>query len=363
MAQSRHKLKRRAYLLRRARLLAQKATKFRLRRDRNRRLKYSHLRNQAETVVLPKFSEPKIITIGVPYEFCFLTNTVRCAEFFKSLLEYENDDTLFPYTKIKLDLSGLTSVDFAATMLLTAVGEELALRKVILQGNRPKEDECEHYLQESGFYNQKIDDKGRRIIQPGKSSFTKVGRGEVRVEQRQLKEFYELSVAAYKNVGNNDINLLDTHSVLIKEICGNAAEWSDSERKNWIIGSKTEPDRTVFVVLDLGVGILNSLYRKFSSQFADFFTNATDDKILGKAFDEQYESKSKESNRNRGLPFIKKCAEDGIVSELMVISNNVRLCFDDISQNWEFAKDKDVFAGTLYSWVVENKNNKNNIKI
>ena len=63
----------------------------------------------------------------------------------------------------------------------------------------------------------------------------------------------------------------------------------------------------VFTMTDIGEGILKTLRRKFVKQIQEsFFNNAVD--VLVNAFEKQYESRTKDPNRNKGLPKIYKTA-------------------------------------------------------
>ena len=44
---------------------------------------------------------------------------------------------------------------------------------------------------------------------------------------------------------------------------------------------------------------------------------------------EYYGSKSKDPNRNQGLPLIKRCSESHIIKDLVVLSNNALVDFNE----------------------------------
>lgn len=140
---------------------------------------------------------------------------------------------------------------------------------------------------------------------------------------------------------------------VIKEICGNAFGWSRAINRQWTLGAKFDKDKVTFVVLDLGVGILDSLARDYWDVLKDLFMNHSEKQILEGAFLRKYKSASEDNNRNRGLPSIKKAFNDGCVEQLNVLANNVCLDFVNSKKSKKFASNKNkAFDGTLYSWVL-----------
>ena len=75
--------------------------------------------------------------------------------------------------------------------------------------------------------------------------------------------------------------------------------------------------------------------------------------VLEGVFSQYYGSKSKDQNRNQGLPFIKDCNNRSIIKNLCVLSNNVKLDFSDSNNDNIFAPYTKGLIGTLYSWSVD----------
>lgn len=66
-------------------------------------------------------------------------------------------------------------------------------------------------------------------------------------------------------------------------------------------------------------------------------------------FQRKYGSSTEEINRNRGLPCILDKFNNGYISKLKVITNNVYLDFENQTNNKILNKP---FPGVLFSWVV-----------
>mgnify|MGYP007090927575 FL=1 len=105
--------------------------------------------------------------------------------------------------------------------------------------------------------------------------------------------------------------------------------------------------------MDLGQGILGSLNKRVDKQLKDFLLGKNNCQVLEGVFSQYYGSKSKDQNRNQGLPFIKDCNNRSIIKNLCVLSNNVKLDFSDSNNDNIFAPYTKGLIGTLYSWSVD----------
>ncbi len=251
---------------------------------------------------------------------------------------------------ISIGIRQVAQIDFASTMLLNAIEEELAVLRCNVSSKLPKEEKSRKYLIESGYLNKKYVN-GRMIINPGNTLVMDVQRGEDRIKVDNIRAFIAMMEKVYQHLHSSKSIHHESYVSILKEICSNSAEWGNIVRRNWTIGVKFEEGKAIFVALDLGQGILKSLYRNFYDIIADM--RKPDWQILEGAFNEHYGSKSKEDNRNQGLPFIKQCSVRGIIKELCVISNNVMLDFTNSNNNCVFSSSQNVFPGTLYSWVID----------
>jgi len=139
---------------------------------------------------------------------------------------------------------------------------------------------------------------------------------------------------------------------IILEICGNSIEWSGTESRQWLLGVKYETNKVVFTVTDVGKGILETLYRRFTMRF--FETFKSNDEVLKGAFDKKYSSTTQEVNRNKGLPAVKANFDIGTINKLIVLTNNVILHFDNNTFSKTFVKGSPRFKGTFYQWEINN---------
>lgn len=102
---------------------------------------------------------------------------------------------------------------------------------------------------------------------------------------------------------------------------------------------------------DVGFGIINTLNRRFG-KYIEALKLTKDTEVLEKAFDRKYGSKSGEANRNRGLPLIKDRFTKNYIEDLVVITNNVLLDFNN-SANTKIMSGS--LPGTFYCWKINLK--------
>jgi hypothetical protein len=121
------------------------------------------------------------------------------------------------------------------------------------------------------------------------------------------------------------------------------------ENTRWHLGiSHFDEDKTVkFSFVDNGLGIIQTYNRKgLIKQIAGFFENNAD--ILENAYKNGIESRTGLSWRGLGLPAIYEMYTDKIITNLVVITNNVFLDFD----NKIFEPMNQSFTGTYYFWKI-----------
>ena len=173
-------------------------------------------------------------------------------------------------------------------------------------------NECQKYLKESGFLNNKVDANGKLFPQENHSDNMKIERGSVKLKDEHIQKVVEIEKHICKHVTGTEGKLY-RHIDMIKEVCGNTVDWSGAVKDQWSYGVKFEEGKVIVVALDLGKGILESISRRFVDIVGDALTIKSHVDILEGAYNKKYGSTSKRRNRNRGLPMLKYCNERGII--------------------------------------------------
>ena len=138
----------------------------------------------------------------------------------------------------------------------------------------------------------------------------------------------------------------------LTELVGNAIEHGISEKKiNWwmhyYLDRKTKCVHFMFV--DMGRGIVSSY--KDAQLIPDRHASIAD--VLMLALNGKLGSSTKQANRGRGMPQIKRMVEKKCISDFVLITNKVSLRYIDGSF---VTKEHENFIGTYYSWSVNKEN-------
>lgn len=294
--------------------------------------------------------------ITAPTDFRLLTNTEECVNWFRTLRNMVlAAETPNGQKYQNMDLTKVEHIDFASTMVLGAICDDLLETTPTCWcfGKLPKNKACAQYIKDSGFLNRMHDLQGKPFEKSLGSDSVKIQRGNTKLEKEKVLSVVQIERHACESLtGRNKVTY--RHIDIIKEICGNAFVWSQSFNRQWVMGAKFEEDKVVYVVLDLGKGILDTLARNYYDILKDKLTQKSDVEILQGAFRRKYGSASEDDNRNRGLPFIERTFNDGYIKDLSVLCNNVYLDFANPQKNIKFNDDMhEAFDGTLYSWRVD----------
>lgn len=335
-----------AYQKRRLLKIEKKLRKKNLAEERAKRKgqprKKAKQKHQAHDIKMP---------VIAPSDLRLIENTDKCLEFFRDLRSEEYRSKRGKIVFVILSLKDVTQIDYGTISILTAIGDDLKFKGVILRSFLPDNPQCKNYMIESGYLNNLYDDNGKPFPKAPKSELMFFEKGCGRLSDEESRK---MSLLIKKIVGHltGVEKYCQPLRTIILEICGNSIEWSGTDNKQWLLGVKYRDDRVIFTVTDVGKGILESLYRRFTKRFFEVFKS--NDEILKGAFDKKYGSTTKEDNRNKGLPAVKANFEQGTINNLKVLTNNVILHFDNDSLSKEFAKGTPRFKGTFYQWEMTN---------
>lgn len=311
------------------------------------------IKKQRPRPYTPKQEIIKHKTVKAPNNFKFIDNTEEVLKFIANLNNSSNYRSNKKREKyLVASLKNIVAIDYAAISIFTATMRKLSGQQVYVRGDFPANKEARKVLTGSGFfeYVHIKNSKKSEFSHPSKLVFFKKGEGKL--TQKHNMEIGEDLKDINKQLSGNRLHLKNIKSVIL-EICGNSLEWADSFNNQWLLGIDREEDYVIFTATDLGKGILKDLRRKFSDKVIDLINN--DVTILNKAFEKQYESNSKEGNRNKGLPKIKEAFDNNNISSLIVVTNKVILNFDKNSEP-KSRELKSEFHGTFYQWKLTKDN-------
>lgn len=254
---------------------------------------------------------------------------------------------------IRIDLSHIIEIDLGAISFLLAKVNELAkTQRIRIWGDAPNEPECKKTFYESGFLDYMTDLSGNKFKKQSENFIINVGSEKTRNEN--VGKTIERSI---KYITGLETKYPPVYSI-VQEICSNSVEWANpkkSKNTNWFLGVSYNNDTgnpvATYIMTDVGFGIINTLNRRFG-KYIEALKLTRDTEVLEKAFDRKYGSKSGEANRNRGLPLIKDRFAKNYIEDLLVITNNVLLDFNN-SENTHIMSGS--LPGTFYCWKINLK--------
>lgn len=314
-----------------------KAKAIRIQRNKRKKVKYRRERsnityysNQSRTLVAPaRFS-----LLEYPEDVIRFINKIE-------ILLSEN-------TKVKsimFELHDITNIDIGAICLLLSKLNELSRKRIQNWGTLPKDPKCRNFIKESGFLDRMRDmSSGNPFSRKNKNlilnrGFDKTDNAATAKEIRKAVEHITGEQGYFKPIYS-----------IAQEICANSVEHANenTHKKNWLFSTSYLDGEVVFTMTDIGDGILKTLKRKLVKQIQDeFFKDSID--VLINAFEKQYESRTQDPNRNKGLPKIYKVSSEKYIKNLIVVTNNVLLNFDEPEKSKIL---KNTFKGTFYYWIL-----------
>lgn len=288
--------------------------------------------------------------VNAPENLSLLEKPESCLKFFKEIRSTQNINKIGHICFVKLSLKEVKKFDFSTICILIAIIGDLKSKSIYIRTNYPDDKDCKEYMIESGLLNVLFDEHGKPFKKSEKSQllFIEKGTKKLSTEDNIRISNTVKNVVRYLTGKNEYHKKLRT---ILLEICGNSIEWGGTINKQWLLGVKYDNSRVIFTITDVGNGILRTLNKKFRHYINETFTSKSEIEILKGAFDKKYGSTSKQVNRNKGLPSIKKGYDDGLLKNLKVVTNNVILHFDNNNNSISINK-KIEFKGTLYRWII-----------
>jgi hypothetical protein len=314
-------------------------------------------RRKKKDTALSKYTEQneyqqiKKSTIKVDRCFSLLENPDSVARLANEIDVFKTN--VLRLQRIQLDLSEIQTIDIGAiTFLLAKVHEMNRIQRIQIWGNMPNDANCKEIFFESGFLDYMRSLSGQSFEKHSENYIINLGKEKTLNEQ--VGKSIKRAVKFLTGIENHYPPVFS----IVQEMCSNSVEHANNERinKNWFLGVNCVEEsnlcnrHVVFTMTDVGLGILKTIKRKFGTIISEKMVQKSETEILYRAFQKQYQSKTEEVNRNRGLPRILDIFEKQHIKDLKVITNNVYLDFDERSKSRVLGKN---LPGTFYYWVLD----------
>ncbi len=288
----------------------------------------------------PAFKKP--IKFIAPIDFSLEIDKVKVVKFLTTVRGAYGKR----YDKVFVDLSQVVNIDLCTIVMLLSVMDYLSQRGVFVQGNFPNNSEASNLIKDTGFLSfvRVINERVKTTTSEPHGIIANLGRSIFNAE-----EAAKINARALKHIGNEQLG--KSLYGLVGEMGGNTIQYAYSDEKHYIYGymPSEHDDHVTFIFADAGYGILNTLRKSLGNRFEELLKGQTKSQILQGAFLQKYKSKSGDSNRGLGLPYIKQLSDQKIIQDLKVLTNSVWLDFEDSNSSQELSHN---YNGTVYTWKI-----------
>lgn len=291
----------------------------------------------------PNFKKP--IKLLAPVDFSLEIDKVKVVKFLTTVRGAYGKH----YDKVFVDLSQVEHIDLCTIVMLLSVMDYLSQRGVFVQGNFPNNIDASNLIKDTGFLSfvRVINERTKTTTSEPHGIIANLGRSIFNAE-----EAAKINARALKHIGSEKLG--KSLYGLVGEMGGNTIQYAYSDEKHYIYGYMPSEDggHVTFIFADAGYGILNTLRKSLGNRFEELLRRQTKTQILQGAFLQKYQSKSGDSNRGLGLPYIKQLSDQKIIQDLKVLTNSVWLDFDNISASQQLSHN---YNGTVYTWKIHKK--------
>ncbi|MFC4633166.1 hypothetical protein ACFO3O_04570 [Dokdonia ponticola] len=317
--------------------LLKEQRRVRRRKEKRRKDRISNVKLRQNRKYFSKYAEviaPEILTLQLGYS----EEVLRFIALLKKLGKTEDI--------INIRLHKVTDIGEGAIGMLLSVMKELTNAGISLRGEKPFNTIAKNKLEMSGFFKYM-----RGYVSPEnlKTKNIIIHTGDITTSQEELAPAMPQAMETVWGVEARCPELFGVIGEMLRNSCDHA--FRTDKNVFWHLGiSHLEKDNTVkFSFVDNGVGIIHKYYEDNNWQKVKdhFKSNAT---ILENAYKKGIVSQTGLFWRGEGLPTIYELYTDNIITNLVVITNNVYLDFD----KKKFKEIKIPFSGTYYFWKVNN---------
>ena len=289
-----------------------------------------------------KYKNPKFKTIYAPTHLTLKYEDVSKVLSFIKKVSKKGKRGFF----INLKLEHVEKIaEGAISMLLSIVSDLEKKNNIYFKGGKPIFEKPRDILERSGFFNHMngvVSAKNKTT----KNKILKTGTNDT--HQRSIvPEIHKAMETVWGNLARCPM-LFGGIAEMLRNSCDHA--FMNEKNIIWHLGiSHFEDQNTVkFSFVDNGEGIIKTYNSKgFLKEILSFFSNNAE--VLETAFKDGMKSRTGLPWRGKGLPTIFEMYKEGIVTNLVVITNDVYLDFD---RNI-FEPISVSFSGTYYFWKID----------
>ncbi|TCJ12179.1 hypothetical protein EPD60_16680 [Flaviaesturariibacter flavus] len=296
------------------------------------------------------------IRLAAPKEFSTAVDIAGVLEYITKFKSVEISNKAIVY----LNFRRVRVLDAGAMAMVLSVAHDLESQGVKVIGSKPVFPPARKIFNDSGILEHFIDGRGRHractnhLIQ---------GRGKTLQMDAAIETVRAMETVFGKRAYNRPIQtaLIEMMANSVNHAFPAGDDQISTylelflEEKPWYLSVFHDPEgkKVFFSFVDNGVGIINTIRRRFGQLVAD---QVDDTRILHKAFSGEYRSRTQQAERGKGLVSIREVSTKRSVRQLKVVTNNHLYDFETGSGT----KLANSFEGTVYFWTLDDTCNHGN---
>ena len=289
--------------------------------------------NRNSNVIYEKISAPK--QFNLKFENCEAV-----------ILFINNLKKLGDKKNIQILMDDVVEIGEGAIAMLLSVINEFTSKGISIMGTKPNNKDARSILEKSGFF------KYLRTVLSEENANTKniiLRTGDSTTSHNEIATEVRNSMETVWGVNARCPLLVGGIVEMVRNSCDHAFKSEDSI--TWHLGlSHLESTKLVkYSFVDNGKGIIKTFQKGPLKLFLVLFKDNVD--VLQEAFRDGITSRTGLPWRGKGLPTIYEMYTENIISNLIVISNNVYMDFD----RKIYVTLHNNFSGTYYYWEVSDK--------
>ena len=246
---------------------------------------------------------------------------------------------------IDLRLEKVEIIAEGAIAMLLSVISDLERQRIFFTGEKPKNENAKNVLERSGLF----EHMNGSVSKKNKITKNKILKtGNINTHQKELVPEIHNAMETIWGVSARCPDLYSGIGEMMRNSCDHA--FISKKATLWHLGISHFDDSNCckFSFLDNGAGIIKTYTKKgVLNKIANYFKDNAE--ILDTAFKDGIRSKTGLSWRGKGLPTIFEMYTENVITNLIVITNDVYLDFDrKICKTIPTS-----FSGTYYFWKID----------
>ena len=287
-----------------------------------------------------------IITVNFPADCRFIDNFESFNKLINDIIDKSRDVKLNPIERFEFDLTRVTKLDSSAINVMLTLANYLNLSGFNVRGSVPIDTEARDFMVNSGFF--AMVRSSRKIHPTDDHFFTLSGNNQtnqdaIANEIRNIMQYLIGESVSYQPLYNT-----------LGEIAGNSVEHANKDNlyKNWFMSVHYEESKAIIMMADIGKGILGTLNLLLRQRVYNLINWNKPQETLKKLFEGEYQSCTREPNRNNGLPEMMELVNKNYIKNVVVVTNDAVLDFKGNSS----CRLNISFPGTFYLIEVTEEN-------